>query len=50
MARLELPVLLKVAGEDKQVGDETVRVLTRERLQEFYDGTLFYDLAAENAG
>ena len=49
MARLELPVLLKVAGEDKQVGEESVRVLTRERLQEFYDGTLFYDLAAENA-
>ena len=50
LARLELPVLLKVAGEDKQVGDDTVRVLSRERLQEFYDGTLFYDIAAENAG
>jgi len=38
-------LLLKIAGEDREVNGETTRVLTKERLGEFYDGSLFYKLA-----
>ena len=45
LARLELPVLLKVAGEPMEVNGVETQVLTHERLAKFYDGSLFYELA-----
>ncbi|MEW6277983.1 MAG: caleosin family protein, partial [Candidatus Eremiobacterota bacterium] len=42
-SKAEFGLLLHLAGEDSPSG----RVLTRQRLQEFYDGTLFYSLAGE---
>ncbi|MEW6278145.1 MAG: caleosin family protein [Candidatus Eremiobacterota bacterium] len=42
-SRAEFGLLMKIAGQDTPAG----RVLTRQRLQEFYDGTLFYSLAGE---
>ncbi len=39
----EFTLLMKVAGEDRPDG----RVLTRERMNQFYDGSLFYVLAGE---
>lgn len=45
LARLELPVLLKIAGEPAEVDGVEQKVLTRERLAKFYDGSLFYELA-----
>jgi len=45
LAQLELPILLKIAGEPMQVDGEETQVLTRERLAKFYDGSLFYELA-----
>jgi len=43
--KLELPVLLKLFGEDK----DGEKVVTREAMMKFYDGTLFYDRAGETA-
>ena len=43
--KVELPVLLDVAGEEREVDGEMRKVLTKERLIEFYDGSLFYKLA-----
>lgn len=42
-SRAEFGLLLSLAGEDRN----GTRVLTRERLQRFYDGSLFYQLAEE---
>lgn len=44
-SKLEFGLLLKLAGEETPDG----RVLTRSRLQAFYDGSLFYQLAGEKA-
>ena len=43
--KMELPLLMRIAGEDREVNGETTKVLTKERLSEFYDGSLFYKLA-----
>ena len=43
--KLELPVLLKIAGDDVTIDGETNRVLTKEKLEKFYGGSLFYELA-----
>ena len=43
--KVELPILLDIAGEEREVNGETTKVLTKERLLEFYDGSLFYKLA-----
>jgi len=43
--QLELPVLLKLAGEDVTLNGETTRVLSREKLEKFYDGSLLYEMA-----
>ena len=45
LAQLELPILLRIAGEPMQVNGEETKVLSRERLAKFYDGSLFYELA-----
>ena len=45
LAQLELPILLKIAGEPMEVNGTETQVLTRERLAKFYDGSLFYELA-----
>lgn len=44
-SKLEFRLLLKLAGEDTPDG----RVLTRSRMESFYDGSLFYALAGEKA-
>jgi hypothetical protein len=41
----EFGLLLYLAGEDQKVR----KVLTRQRLKRFYDGSLFYQLADEVA-
>ncbi len=45
LARLELPILLRIAGEPMDVDGVETKVLTKERLAKFYDGSLFYELA-----
>jgi peroxygenase len=45
-ARAEFYLLMDLAGE---TGDDGVKRLSRERLQSFYDGSLFPDIAAERA-
>jgi peroxygenase len=45
LAQLELPILLKIAGEPMEVEGVETTVLSRERLAKFYDGSLFYELA-----
>lgn len=42
-SRLEFGLLLRLAGEESPNG----RVLTRTKLQGFYDGSLFYHMAGE---
>lgn len=42
-SKAEFGLLMKLAGEDTPDG----RVLTRQRLEAFYDGSLFYQLAGE---
>jgi peroxygenase len=46
-SRLEFRVLLQLAGEDRDAGGETVRVITRDTLALFYDGSLLYEIAEE---
>jgi peroxygenase len=52
-SRAEFGLLLEIAGQDKQVSrswwwsSNTERVITRDALQRFYDGTLFYTIAGE---
>jgi peroxygenase len=43
-SKAEFGLLMKLAGENNADGE---RVLTRQRMQEFYDGSLFYQLAGE---
>ena len=43
LSTLEFGLLMKVAGESR--GDE--RVITREKMQGFYEGTLLYTLAGQ---
>jgi len=45
LAKLELPILLRIAGEPMDVDGVETSVLTKERLAKFYDGSLFYELA-----
>ena len=45
LAKLELPILLRIAGEPMDVDGVETKVLTKERLAKFYDGSLFYELA-----
>ena len=45
LAKLELPILLRIAGEPMDVNGVETKVLTKERLAKFYDGSLFYELA-----
>ena len=44
-SKLEFGLLLKLAGEETPNG----RVLTRDTMKSFYDGSLFYDIAGEKA-
>lgn len=44
-SKAEFALLLEIAGEDRQGG----KVLTRRRLERFYNGSLFYRLAEEVA-
>ncbi len=51
-SRAEFGLLLEVAGERRVTGwsfwgPRTTRVLTRRKLEEFYDGSLFYEIAGE---
>jgi hypothetical protein len=48
-AKGEFGLLLKLAADrTKVVNGKTEPAISRERLQSFYDGTLFYQLAAKN--
>lgn len=47
-AALELPVLIEIAGDRTDtVNGAPVRAISRERLQEFYEGTLFYKIVGD---
>jgi len=46
-SKAEFDLLLEIAGEDRQVNGQTVRVLTRDTMTALYDGTLFYRIAGE---
>ena len=43
--KFEFPILLEIAGEDQKVNGTTEKVLTKERLRAFYNGSLLYELA-----
>ena len=43
----EFTLLMGLAGESHQIDGHTEKVLTRDTMQSFYDGTLFYKLAGE---
>ncbi|MBM3461215.1 MAG: hypothetical protein FJX76_03845 [Armatimonadetes bacterium] len=49
-AKAEFDMLLRLAGQDQLTSDgHVIRVMTRERMAQLYDGTLFHNLAAERA-
>ena len=48
-SQLEFSLLLEIAGENRFVNGHQTQVLTRETLAKFYDGTLFFQLAGEQA-
>lgn len=43
----EFDLLLKIAGEAKNSQGQEVHAISRERMVQFYEGTLFYKLAGE---
>ncbi len=43
----EFSLLMDLAGEPREVDGQPSKVLTRDTLQSFYDGTLFYKLVGE---
>lgn len=47
LSKVEFNLLMKVAGETGGADGNESRVLTRERMQAFYDGTLLYALAGQ---
>jgi len=48
-SRFEFGLLLEIAGENRSVYGYETQVITRETLAKFYDGTLFFQLAGEQA-
>ncbi len=48
LSKVEFGLLMKVAGEVRTADGKESRVLTRERMQSFYDGTLLYVLAGQS--
>jgi peroxygenase len=49
-AKAEFDLLMEIAGQNQTQPDgSTQRVLTKDTMQQFYDGTLFYNLAGETA-
>jgi peroxygenase len=47
-AALELPVLIEIAGDRTDtVNGAPIKAISRERLQEFYEGTLFYKIVGD---
>ena len=47
LSSVELGLMMKVAGEDRKVDGQETRVLTREKLEAFYNGTLLYTLSGQ---
>lgn len=45
-SKAEFGLLLRVAGQENAAGE---KVLTRERLEQLYDGSLFYRIAADKS-
>ncbi|PIQ25853.1 hypothetical protein COW36_22205 [bacterium (Candidatus Blackallbacteria) CG17_big_fil_post_rev_8_21_14_2_50_48_46] len=45
----EFDLLVKIAAEPQKVNGKETHVISKERMQSFYDGRLFYDLAGEKA-
>ncbi|MHB2019816.1 MAG: caleosin family protein [Candidatus Xenobia bacterium] len=43
----EFDLLMSVAGQEHQTGDKVEKVLTKDRLRQFYTGELWYELAGE---
>jgi peroxygenase len=48
-SKAEFNLLLDLAGQQRLVDGQPTRVLTRETMQDLYNGTLFYRLAGEPA-
>ena len=46
-SKAEFGLLLEIAGQDQVIADKQTRVLTRDTLSRFYDGTLLFDIAGE---
>ena len=47
-SKFEFGLLLEIAGEDRVIGGAPTRVLTRETLSKFYDGTLLFNIVGES--
>ena len=49
-SKAEFDLLMELAGQNQTMADgSSQRVLTKDAMQQFYDGTLFYQLAGERA-
>jgi peroxygenase len=49
-SKAEFDLLMELAGQNQTLADgSSQRVLTKERMQQFYDGTLFFQLTGEKA-
>ena len=46
-SKAEFGLLLEIAGQDQVIAGKQTRVLTRDTLSRFYDGTLLFDIAGE---
>jgi len=46
-SKAEFELLMEIAGEERYVDGWPTKVLTRETLARFYDGSLLYDIAGE---
>jgi len=46
-SKFEFGLLLEIAGEERTVDGTSSKVLTRETMSKFYDGTLLFDLVGE---
>jgi peroxygenase len=47
LSTVEFGLLMKVAGEQRELAGGQSRVLTREKMQGFYEGTLLYTIAGQ---
>ena len=48
-AKAEFGLLVSLAGKPTKIDGKDTKAISKEHMQEFYNGKLFYDLAGEKA-